>query len=654
MKVFQRTPGWVLPRFDFATPPAVQTVFAKAPAVQQLARQALYWGHEASATALVWNTPLTSVVARLGRMHLNRQVKDPWLRRQLTPDFTPGCKRMLVSSDYYPALQRDNCKLIDWPIATLSPVGVRTSDGIEHHLDCIVFATGYDVHLTGPPFPVTGLGGRSLSAEWTDGAQAYKSASAHGYPNLFFMTGPNSGPGHNSLLVYIEGQLDYAVRGITTILDNELRYLDVRRGCAAPLQRTHPAAAHQDDVDVGLQQLVFDQGRTQRIDVSRVRHPVSSTDAGFPVRRLRRGRKLPLYASAQPPERWPPTDRPALKPAPSPAFWRTCGAPPNASGGNRGRSSKTRSRSCSTRRSAIRTVRLGSGEYRIEDLARLAGTTTRNIRVYRDRGLLPPPLRVGRIALYNDTHLTRLRLITSMLDRGYNIAHVREMLSAWEEGKDLGDVLGLETAIVGTWTTEKSQTMPLAEAQRLINDAKAFDRLVRLHVIHVDDAQATITRPKLIEAFNEIRGYGMSMDKLVDLHEHIVPLIDQISEMLVRAGAEHVADRIKPARSSARRHRNRRADHDAGAVSHPGRRVGHRHPGVVDRIDHRVTGQPDPGRVSGARRPMPTSARSASRRATRCGASVASFSQVSSNSRSGSEAAMMPAPARSQVRPSRS
>ena len=188
----------------------------------------------------------------------------------------------------------------------------------------------------------------------------------------------------------------------------------------------------------------------------------------------------------------------------------------------------------------------GFGEYRIDDLARLAGTTTRNIRVYRDRGLLPPPLRVGRIALYNDTHLTRLRLITSMLDRGYNIAHVREMLSAWEEGKDLGDVLGLETAIVGSWTSEKPQTMPLAEAQRLINDTKAFDRLVQLHVIHLDDGQATITRPKLVEAFNEIRGYGMEMDKLIDLHEHIVPLIDQISEMLVRAGAEHVADRIKP------------------------------------------------------------------------------------------------------------
>jgi cation diffusion facilitator CzcD-associated flavoprotein CzcO len=228
VKVFQRTPGWVLPRLDFATPPAVQALFAKVPGAQQLARQALYWGHEATATAMVWDTPLTSLVSRLGKVHLRTQVRDPWLRRQLTPDFRPGCKRMLISSDYYPALQRDNCKLIDWPIATMSPAGIRTSDGVEHHLDCIVFATGYDVHLTGPPYPITGLGGRSLTDEWAAGAQAYKSINAHGYPNLFFMTGPNSGPGHNSLLVYVEGQLDYAVRGITTILEENLRYLDVR------------------------------------------------------------------------------------------------------------------------------------------------------------------------------------------------------------------------------------------------------------------------------------------------------------------------------------------------------------------------------------------------------------------------------------------
>lgn len=235
VKVFQRTPGWVLPRLDVPMPAALQALFAKVPVAQELARQALYWGHEASAAALVWNTPISRLVAQLGKVHLHQQVKDPWMRRQLTPDFTPGCKRMLISSDYYPALQRDNCKLIDWPIATLSPAGIRTSDGVEHHLDAIVFATGYDVHLSGPPFPVSGLDGRSLQHEWAAHAEAYKSASAHGYPNLFFMTGPNSGPGHNSLLVYVEGQIAYAVRAITTILNENLRYLDVR----ADVQRRH-------------------------------------------------------------------------------------------------------------------------------------------------------------------------------------------------------------------------------------------------------------------------------------------------------------------------------------------------------------------------------------------------------------------------------
>jgi cation diffusion facilitator CzcD-associated flavoprotein CzcO len=190
VKVFQRTPGWVLPRLDVRIPDAVQSLFAAVPATQELARRALFWGHEASAAALVWKTPLSRLVARLGRAHLHRQVKDPWLRRQLTPEFTPGCKRMLISSDYYPALQRDNCKLIDWPIATLSPAGIRTSDGVEHHLEAIVFATGYDVHLSRPPFPISGLGGRSLQQEWAGHPEAYKSASAHGYPNLFFMVGP--------------------------------------------------------------------------------------------------------------------------------------------------------------------------------------------------------------------------------------------------------------------------------------------------------------------------------------------------------------------------------------------------------------------------------------------------------------------------------
>lgn len=228
VKVFQRTPGWVMPRADFRHPSWANALFRAVPLSQSAARTAWFLGHEAVALGLVWDTPFTSVVEAAAKQHLHRQVKDPWMRRQLMPDFRAGCKRMLMSSDYYPALQADNCKLFTWPIATLSPAGIRTSDGIEHHLDAIVFATGFDVSKQGTPYEILGVDGRSLGEEWSIGVHAYKSVSVSGYPNLFFTFGPNSGPGHNSALVYMEHQIDYAVKAVKTILDQNLSSLDVR------------------------------------------------------------------------------------------------------------------------------------------------------------------------------------------------------------------------------------------------------------------------------------------------------------------------------------------------------------------------------------------------------------------------------------------
>ena len=229
VKVFQRTPGWVLPRMDLPIPAAAQELFAKVPVTQQLARQALYWGHEVSATAMVWDTPLTGLVARLGKAHLRRQVKDPWLRRQLTPDFTPGCKRMLVSSDYYPALQRDNCKLIDWPIATMSPVGIRTSDGVEHHLDCD--RVRHRLRRTPDRTAVPGhrnrrpLARRRVGQRCT-GLQEHQRARL---PEPVHDDGTELRTG-TQLAVGLRGGTDRLRRsaGITTILRDNLRYLDVR------------------------------------------------------------------------------------------------------------------------------------------------------------------------------------------------------------------------------------------------------------------------------------------------------------------------------------------------------------------------------------------------------------------------------------------
>lgn len=227
VKVFQRTPGWVLPRPDFSHPQWARTAFRRAPLVQKAARQAWFWVHELMAVGMVWDTPVTTGIQLVAKANLRRQVSDSWLRRQLTPRFRAGCKRMLMSSDYYPALQRDNCKLISWPIATLSPNGIRTADGIEHEVDCIVFATGFDVCKAGTPFPICAAG-RELSDEWSQGAYAYRSVTVAGYPNLFFTFGPNSGPGHNSALVYMEAEIDYIVKAIGAIIANDLSTFEVR------------------------------------------------------------------------------------------------------------------------------------------------------------------------------------------------------------------------------------------------------------------------------------------------------------------------------------------------------------------------------------------------------------------------------------------
>ena len=138
----------------------------------------------------------------------------------------------------------------------------------------------------------------------------------------------------------------------------------------------------------------------------------------------------------------------------------------------------------------------GSGEYRMEELARLAGTTTRNIRLYRDRGLLDAPDRIGRLAIYNDSHLTRLRLISDLLRRGYTIANVRELLTAHKNGKQLAEVIGVpsSSAPANSWAPDHPQDMPLSQAQALIADPPAFERLTALGIIQVEGSTATLMR----------------------------------------------------------------------------------------------------------------------------------------------------------------
>lgn len=194
-----------------------------------------------------------------------------------------------------------------------------------------------------------------------------------------------------------------------------------------------------------------------------------------------------------------------------------------------------------TSRSAAKSV--GGEQYRIDDLAHAAGTTVRNVRAYQERGLLPAPRRSGRVALFDEGHLARLKLITSMLDRGYTSAHIEELLEAWESGGDLADILGLER-LVRPWSSDEPTTMTVRQVRELAGDRPTLNRLVANKLVELRGQRAVVRRPKLLAALAELRGYGISMDVALDLHERIAPMIDEISRVLVEAGTAQVADRM--------------------------------------------------------------------------------------------------------------
>lgn len=217
--VFQRTPGWVLPKPNPRNTALVKRLFG---------RDVQFWLHEAMAMGIVWPSPLTRLLENQARAHLKRQVRDPWMRRQLTPDYRIGCKRVLMSSDYYRALAKDHCKLVTWPIVRFGTEGIVTASGVEYTADCVVMATGFEVGLRGLPYAVKGPGNRDLENDWAGRPQAYKGVSVEGYPNLYLTFGPNSGPGHNSALVYMEAQLDYIAGAIGALKHSGLNRLSVR------------------------------------------------------------------------------------------------------------------------------------------------------------------------------------------------------------------------------------------------------------------------------------------------------------------------------------------------------------------------------------------------------------------------------------------
>ena len=230
LSVFQRTPAWVVPKPDVRYSERARRFYARFPLALQASRLAKFWMSELFGPVIFLNSDRLSAIGQKASLrHLRSQVSDPELRAKLTPSFQFGCKRMLISSDYWSSFERENVDLVTEPIEEIRGDGIETQDGVLHEADAIVLATGFALGLATAPFPVIGRGGRTLDEAWSPGAVAYKGMTVSGFPNWFVLMGPNTGPGHTSVLVYTEAQIHYALQAIRKLKDEGLRYVDVRQ-----------------------------------------------------------------------------------------------------------------------------------------------------------------------------------------------------------------------------------------------------------------------------------------------------------------------------------------------------------------------------------------------------------------------------------------
>ncbi len=238
LAVFQRTPNWIIPRLDGPYGPLELALFRFLPGYRRLTRASIYFFQEALFNAL-WTGSLTNRVMRhVALWHLRRQVKDPALRAALTPAYVLGCKRVLLSDDYYPALTRPNVELVTAPIACFEPDGIRTADGRGRAFDAAVFATGFDVRNTLRPVDLRGRGGLALRERWAAGPEAYRGIAVPGFPNLFLLYGPNTNLGHNSILFMFECQFGYVLQCLDRLVARDLDTLEVTPEAAARYNET--------------------------------------------------------------------------------------------------------------------------------------------------------------------------------------------------------------------------------------------------------------------------------------------------------------------------------------------------------------------------------------------------------------------------------
>jgi cation diffusion facilitator CzcD-associated flavoprotein CzcO len=229
LDVYQRTAPWVMPRSDRAYTAIERLGFRFLPALQRLYRTGIYWGRESYVPAFTLAPAMAAPAEKIAARHIAGAISDPALRAEVTPDYRLGCKRVLISNDYYPALDRDDVDLVTDGIREITPTGIVTADGTEREIDCLIVATGF--HTTDQPIAhhVKGSDGRSLADAWREtGMMAYKGTTVAGFPNLFQIVGPNTGLGHSSMVFVIESQIAYILSALRTMSERGLASVEPR------------------------------------------------------------------------------------------------------------------------------------------------------------------------------------------------------------------------------------------------------------------------------------------------------------------------------------------------------------------------------------------------------------------------------------------
>ena len=228
LHVVQRTAPWIMPHPGRPTTRAERTLYRRLPWLQKLSRAGIYAGRESYVLGFVKHPRIMKAAERIARTHMRRQVTDPGLLRKVEPGYAMGCKRILPSNDWYPALMRDNVELVTDGIAEVRANSIVTGDGVEVPVDAIIYGTGFQVLEMPFSQRVHGRDGIALTAAWDGSPSAYKGCTVPGFPNLFMLLGPNTGLGHGSMVYMAESQVAYVADALRTLRERGADAVEVR------------------------------------------------------------------------------------------------------------------------------------------------------------------------------------------------------------------------------------------------------------------------------------------------------------------------------------------------------------------------------------------------------------------------------------------